>query len=92
MKYLSIVFILLNIISFIMMGIDKRKAIKGKWRVPEKKLWMVAFFGGSIGILIAMRTFSHKTKHRTFTIGIPIMSLINAVEYFVLLSIFEGNL
>ena len=57
-------------IAFMMMGIDKQKAKKQQWRIPERTLWSLAIIGGALGVLIGMRFFRHKTKHRSFTIEI----------------------
>ena len=62
-----------------MMYIDKKKAIKGKWRISEKTLISIAIIGGSCGMLIGMYYFRHKTKHNLFTIGIPIILTIQII-------------
>jgi uncharacterized membrane protein YsdA (DUF1294 family) len=69
----SIYIILIDLIAFVVFGIDKRKARKGQWRVPESTLFILALIGGSIGALLGMLAFRHKTKHRKFTIGIPLI-------------------
>lgn len=69
----SIYIILINLIAFVVFGIDKRKAHKEQWRVPESTLFILAIIGGSIGALLGMLAFRHKTKHRKFTIGIPLI-------------------
>ena len=56
-------------------GADKRRARKGKWRVPEKTLFLLPLLGGSIGALLGMRVFHHKTKHWYFVWGIPAILL-----------------
>lgn len=72
MKTLLIAYIILvNITGFVMMGIDKRKSIKKSWRIPERKLFLTALLFGSIGVLIGMYVFHHKTRHLSFAIGIP---------------------
>jgi uncharacterized membrane protein YsdA (DUF1294 family) len=58
------------------MGIDKNKARKNKWRIPEKTLFLIAIIGGSIGSILGMQSFRHKTKHKSFTIGMPIILII----------------
>lgn len=60
-----------NGIAFALMGIDKWKARRDRWRVPEKALLGSALVGGSLGALIGMRFFRHKTKHRAFRFGLP---------------------
>ena len=70
-KILLFYLIIINIIAFIMYGIDKKRAIEGRWRIREKTLLGLAFFGGSIGALIGMYRFRHKTKVYYFMIGVP---------------------
>ena len=65
----------INLLTFIVYGADKRRARKGKWRVPEKTLFLLPLLGGSIGALLGMRTFRHKTKHWYFVWGIPAILL-----------------
>jgi uncharacterized membrane protein YsdA (DUF1294 family) len=69
---------IINIIALCMMGYDKRQAVRGGRRVPEKRLFLAAFIGGAAGILIGMRWFRHKTKHAAFRIGIPLLLAANA--------------
>ena len=73
MKYLYLYLLLINAVGFLIMLVDKRKAIKNKWRIPEATLMTVAAIGGSIGSLMGMKVFRHKTKHPKFTIGIPLI-------------------
>ena len=68
--------IIINILSFIVMGIDKRNAIKNKYRVSEKSLFILSIFGGSIGTFLAMFTFRHKIRKKAFIIGIPLIIII----------------
>lgn len=63
--------LVINIVLFAMMGIDKRRAIHGAWRIPEKTLFLTAALGGSIGGMLGMRVFRHKTKHWSFRLGFP---------------------
>lgn len=66
-----------NLISFVLMGIDKRKAEKKKFRIPERTFWIVSLLGGALGSLIGMNYFRHKTKHTSFKVGIPLLLLVN---------------
>lgn len=68
-----------NIITFIMFGADKARAVKGKWRISEAALILAALLGGSIGALAGMRIFHHKTRHRKFTIGIPVILVLQVI-------------
>ena len=65
----------INLLTFIVYGADKRRARKCKWRVPEKTLFLLPLLGGSIGALLGMRVFHHKTKHWYFVWGIPAILL-----------------
>ena len=65
----------INLLTFIVYGADRRRARKGKWRVPEKTLFLLPLLGGSIGALLGMRVFHHKTKHWYFVWGIPAILL-----------------
>lgn len=76
MKYFIVYLVLINIAAFIMYGADKHKAKKGQWRIPEKTLIGVAALGGSIGAVLGMRLFRHKTKHPKFYIGVPVIILL----------------
>ena len=78
MKTEIIYLIIINIITFITYGIDKAKARKGAWRIPEKTLIGLAVAGGSIGALAGMSFFHHKTRKPLFKIGIPVILLIEA--------------
>ena len=89
MKPLFIYLLSINALGFLLMLIDKQKAKKKKWRIPEATLMGVAALGGSIGSLFGMYTFRHKTLHKKFTIGIPAilmaqLLLASAVIYLLL--------
>lgn len=66
----------INVIAFFAMLIDKRRAIKNQWRISEKALIGMSVAGGSIGMLCGMQAFRHKTKHKKFTIGVPVILAI----------------
>lgn len=71
--------LIINAVGFVLMLVDKFKARKNLWRIPEKTLMGVALLGGSIGSLLGMYLFRHKTKHLKFTIGIPLILAVQAV-------------
>ena len=71
MGFLLIYFIFINIVGFAIMGIDKKRAIRGAWRISEASLFLTAFLGGALGCILGMRHFRHKTKHWYFKYGIP---------------------
>ena len=64
-----------NVVTFTVYGIDKSKARRGAWRIPEKTLFLLPLLGGSVGALLGMKVFRHKTKHWYFVWGIPIILL-----------------
>ena len=77
--------LIINAVSFLLMLADKRKAQKNLWRIPEKTLFTAAIFGGSVGSLLGMYMFRHKTKHLHFTLGMPAILLLQiaAIFYFL---------
>lgn len=79
LKNLIIYFIFMNIFGFLIMLIDKKRAEKGKWRIPEKTLLLVSLFGGSIGTLVGMYVFHHKTKKARFFIGMPMILIFQII-------------
>lgn len=86
MKYIPIYLIIVNAIAFLLMLADKRKAKKKQWRIPERVLFGSAIVGGSIGAILGMYTFRHKTKHTSFTVGMPFilaLQVIAVVIYFL---------
>ena len=66
----------INVVTFAVYGIDKRRARRGAWRVPEKTLFLLPLLGGSLGALLGMLVFHHKTKHWYFVWGIPAILLV----------------
>jgi uncharacterized membrane protein YsdA (DUF1294 family) len=68
--------IFMNILSFLLMGTDKYKARHKKWRIPEKTLFLTAILGGSIGSILGMQLFRHKTRHLTFVAGMPCILIV----------------
>lgn len=85
MDYLVLAYVVLNsIILFVMMGMDKSKAKKREWRIAERTLFTVAVFGGAVGGVIGMYLFRHKTNHTNFSIGFPILAVIQLFIVFLL--------
>ena len=76
MKYILLYLLLINAVGFLLMLVDKFKAKKNLWRIPEATLMTVAALGGSIGSLLGMYTVRHKTKHVKFTVGIPAILIL----------------
>lgn len=79
MKYLYIYLFLINALAFVFMLVDKIKAKKNLWRIPEKTLLGLSGIGGSLGGYLGMQLFRHKTKHPQFSIGLPVMLAIHIV-------------
>jgi uncharacterized membrane protein YsdA (DUF1294 family) len=75
----------MNLLAFLIFGIDKRRAIKKEWRIPESTLLGIALVGGAVGAWTAMQVFRHKTKHWYFKYGIPVVLMveISAILFFL---------
>lgn len=86
MKPLAFYLIIINLYALIIMYIDKGKAKKGTWRIPEAKLFKTAFLFGSLGILLGMYLFRHKTKHMKFVFFIPAILVIQVYALYYILS------
>ncbi len=78
-----IYFIMINVIAFSLMGLDKRKAKKKQWRTPESTLFLSAAAGGAVGAWIGMYMFHHKTHKKKFVFGIPLLVVITVCLLFV---------
>ncbi len=80
MKDLQIIFVFylvaINVVTFFVYGIDKWKAKRSKWRIPEATLLCLAIIGGSIGAWLGMKAWHHKTQHKKFKYGIPLILII----------------
>ena len=87
MEYIFAYLLLINAVGFIIMLIDKQKARKNLWRIPERTLLGIAILGGSIGTLLGMHLFRHKTLHLKFTIGVPFILSVQIIAAAVLIEI-----
>ena len=81
-----IYFIIINLFTFFMMWLDKRKAKKGKWRIPENTLLLLVLLGGGIGGIAGMYTFHHKTQKAKFVIGFPIILICEILLIILLIT------
>lgn len=72
-------FIAINIIGFLIMFIDKQKAKRGAWRIPEKTLFFITALGGGIGTTVGMYAFRHKTQKLQFVIGLPFITILEII-------------
>lgn len=89
MQYLLIYLIIINALGFALMLADKRKAKKHTWRIPEHVLLGTAVIGGSLGTLLGMQIFRHKTKHKRFAVGVPVILLLQVLLGIGLLLLIE---
>lgn len=77
MKFVYAYVLIINAVGFLIMLIDKQKAKKKKWRIPEHHLMSIAGAGGSVGVLLGMFVWRHKTKHLKFLIGVPVLLVMH---------------
>lgn len=90
LKNIIIYLLIINIIGFIIMYIDKQKAKKHKWRIPEKTLLYITLLGGGIGTISGMYTFRHKTQKYGFVIGFPTITIVEII--FIVYYIIKFNI
>ena len=74
--YIYYYLLAVNILAFVLLGVVKQKARRNKWRIPEKTLILSAVIGGSVGAILGMRFFHHKTRKARFAIGVPVILLV----------------
>lgn len=79
MKIFLVFYALMTIVTFVLYGVDKSKAKKGKWRIPEKTLLLFAACFGGLGAFLGMKIFRHKTKHTSFKIIVPVSMIIQFI-------------
>ena len=82
---LLVVLIVMNLLAFALMGIDKMKARRGSWRIPEKTLFLVTALFGALGGTLGIKVFRHKTKHWYFKWGFPVLLVVQIVLLAVIL-------
>ncbi len=78
----AVYLLFISAVSILLTVIDKRRAVKNKWRVPESTLLLCAALGGSLAMYITMRCIRHKTKHKKFMVGIPVILVLQAAFLF----------
>ena len=79
METVAYLLIGINILTFIVYGVDKWRAVHNRWRIPEATLLGLAIIGGSIGALLGMKVWHHKTKHKKFVLGLPLILIAQLV-------------
>ena len=79
MSFLTYYLLIMNFLTWVIYGLDKGRAKSGKWRIPERTLLILAAIGGSVGALIGMLMFRHKTKKAKFVILVPVLLVIHCV-------------
>lgn len=86
MTIFLIYYTIVNIVGFVIMGVDKQRAIRGAWRISEASLFLTALFGGALGCILGMQHFRHKTKRWYFKYGMP---AIFSVQLFIFLLLIQ---
>lgn len=76
MQIAGLYLLAVNAAGFVLMGVDKWKAQRGRWRIPEKTLFLPPILGGTVGAILGMRFFHHKTRHWYFRYGLPALLLV----------------
>lgn len=89
MKFLLAYLVIINALGFLFMLIDKRKAQKNLWRIPERTLLIVAGIGGSLGLFCGMQTFRHKTKKLKFSLGVPMILAVQVIVAVIVCSMLQ---
>lgn len=84
LKFLVVYFAVINLIGFIIMGADKKRAVRGAWRISEASLFFTALLGGSLGCILGMQHFRHKTKHWYFKYGMPAILVVQVLLFALL--------
>ena len=87
LKLILMYLLIINVIGFLSMGIDKFKSKRNMWRIKEQTLFTIALIGGSIGAIAGMYTFRHKTKHNSFVYGMPVILAVQIVAIIYMIKI-----
>ena len=84
----AVYLVIISIVGFILPPVDKSRAKNGEWRIPEKSLFIVSLLGGAVAMLVSMKIFRHKTKHKRFMIGIPAIIVLHVILIAVMIYLF----
>ena len=79
MEYVAVYLLFINVIAVAFCFVDKLRAKRGGWRIPEKTLFIISGLGGSVGMYATMRFIRHKTKHKRFMIGLPLIIILQTI-------------
>lgn len=82
--YVILFFLIINLIGFFAMYIDKKRAINKQWRISESTLILISIVGGSLGTILGMKLFRHKTRHLKFNTGVPLILALQLAILFIL--------
>jgi uncharacterized membrane protein YsdA (DUF1294 family) len=77
--------LLMSVVLFVLMGVDKKRAARNEWRIKERTLFFIALIGGALGGIAGMRVFRHKTKHASFAVGMPLLLMLNLGAAYLLM-------
>ena len=83
-------FVVINLVLLIVMKMDKARAKNNRYRISERTLWILALAGGAIGGTVGMQLFRHKTKHKAFLAGFPILAILDVIIAVILLSFIQS--
>ena len=89
MEYCLAYLFVISAVSVFVCVIDKYNAIKNKWRISEKMLFLLSFLGGAVTMYLTMRLISHKTRHKRFMIGLPVIIFLQCAVFFCLQKLFD---
>lgn len=78
-----------NLVNFILMGVDKRKAQNHDWRIPEITFFIWALMGGALGGILGMYTFRHKTRHAKFVFGLPVIGILELIAVIAVICLMD---
>ncbi|SHK11574.1 Uncharacterized membrane protein YsdA, DUF1294 family [Geosporobacter subterraneus DSM 17957] len=85
---ISVYILVINTVGYIMTALDKHYAKTHRWRIAEKIFFIVSLIGGAGGVLFGMKTFRHKTLHKSFSVGVPLLLIMNMACLFLLIYVF----
>lgn len=88
MDYFIYYLIIINVVNFLLFAVDKKRAQRGKWRIPEAWLFGISLIGGSLGGLLSMKIMRHKTSKIKFAIGMPLLLISNFLIAYYLTGLF----